>query len=66
MEHVDIDDVDPNPHDAALHADRRPIAGALTLDGAALTRYVLEPGERFSGSIHAHAGPNCGATMDRE
>ena len=54
MEHVSIDDVDSNPYDDDLHAERRALADPLDIGHVALTRYVLEPGDRFSGSIHAH------------
>ncbi|MXV64546.1 cupin domain-containing protein [Natronorubrum sp. JWXQ-INN-674] len=53
MEHVAIDDIDSEPYDD-LHADRRSLTDPLGADGVAITRYVLEPGERFSGSVHAH------------
>ena len=55
MERVSIDEIDPEPHDAALHADRRELTEPLGVDGIAIARYALEPGERFSGSVHAHA-----------
>ncbi|WP_137289315.1 cupin domain-containing protein [Natronorubrum halophilum] len=54
MKHIAIDDVEPNPYDEEIHADRRPLADPLHAEGVAITRYVLEPGERFSGSVHAH------------
>ncbi|MEY7848907.1 cupin domain-containing protein [Natrarchaeobius sp. A-rgal3] len=55
MERVSIDDVDPEPNDPSLHTDRRDLTESLSADGVAIVRYVLAPGERFSGSIHAHA-----------
>ncbi|RKD95796.1 cupin domain-containing protein [Halopiger aswanensis] len=55
METVSIDDLEPEPDDEELHTDRRDIAAPLNADHVAIVRYVLEPGERFSGSVHAHA-----------
>ena len=54
MRHLAIDDVGSDPYDEDLHTDRRPLADPLGTDHLAITRYVLEPGERFSGSVHAH------------
>lgn len=54
MERIAIDDVDPEPYDEDLHADCRDLADPLGTEHVAITRYVLEPGERFSGSVHAH------------
>ena len=54
MERVAFDDLEPEPHDE-YHADRRDLSAALGTEGVAIARYVLEPGERFSGSVHAHA-----------
>ncbi|SEP91726.1 cupin domain-containing protein [Natrinema salaciae] len=53
MEHVAIDDVEPTPVDD-YHADVRALTDPLATDDVAVTRYVLEPGERFSGSVHTH------------
>lgn len=55
MEHVAFDDLEPDPYDETLHTDRRPLTGPLGAEHVAIVRYVLEPGERFSGSVHAHA-----------
>ncbi|ELZ20128.1 cupin [Haloterrigena salina JCM 13891] len=55
MRHLAIDDVDSDPYDEELHTDRRALADPLGTNHLAITRYVLEPGERFSGSVHAHA-----------
>ncbi|APX98029.1 cupin domain-containing protein [Natronorubrum daqingense] len=54
MEHVTIDEVESDPLDEKIHTDRRALGEALGADHLAITRYVLEPGDRFSGSIHAH------------
>ncbi len=53
MEHVSIDEVEPTPYDGC-HSDRRALADPLGTTDVAITRYVLEPGERFSGSVHTH------------
>jgi len=55
MRKVAIDEVEPDPADEDYQSDRRALTGPLNLQGVALSRYVLEPGERFSGSVHAHA-----------
>ncbi|SDK79141.1 cupin domain-containing protein [Natronorubrum texcoconense] len=54
MNRVAIGDLEPKPYDDELHGDRRPLTEPLGTDHVAITRYVLEPGERFSGSVHAH------------
>jgi uncharacterized cupin superfamily protein len=51
MEHVDPDDVDPI---AMGEADRRGLSDPLNLSDFAMNRYVLDPGEGFSGGLHAH------------
>ncbi|OIB58364.1 cupin [Natrialba sp. SSL1] len=53
MEHISIDDIESAPYDD-LHTGRRDLATALGTDHLAITHYVLESGERFSGSVHAH------------
>ncbi|MDJ1432981.1 cupin [Halostagnicola sp. A-GB9-2] len=53
MERVSIDEVEPTPDDDC-HSDRRALADPLGTSNVAITRYVLEPGERFSGSVHTH------------
>jgi len=52
MEHVSIDDVEP----AALggDTDRRGLADPLGATDVAVNRYALDPGENFSGGLHAH------------
>ncbi|MFC4542707.1 cupin domain-containing protein [Halosolutus amylolyticus] len=55
MEHVSIDEIDPDPYEDAWQSDRRPLSDPLNATSVAITRYALEPGERFSGSVHAHA-----------
>lgn len=54
MRKVAIDNVDPEPYDSALHSDRRELTGPLNTSNVAISRYALEPGERFSGSLHTH------------
>jgi len=54
MEHVSVDDIDPESYDGDLHTDRYQLSDPLGAEHVAITRYVLEPGERFSGSIYAH------------
>jgi len=51
MEKVSIDDVESR---AMGDADRRALADPLGTTGFAINRYRLEPGERFSGGLHAH------------
>ncbi|MCU4742869.1 cupin domain-containing protein [Natronoglomus mannanivorans] len=53
MKIVSIEDVESTP-DADAHTDRRALAEPLNTSEVAITRYVLKPGERFSGSVHAH------------
>ncbi|WP_049927583.1 cupin domain-containing protein [Halopiger goleimassiliensis] len=55
MEHVAFDAVDPQPYDGDWQTDRRPLTESLGAEHVAITRYVLDPGERLSGSVHAHA-----------
>lgn len=52
MEHISIDDVKPSA--AKSDIDQRKLADPLNTSEIAINRYVLEPGERFSESLHAH------------
>ena len=53
MERVDTDDVTPvSAGDSDL--DRRALSDPLGTTDLAINRYVLEPGEGFSGGLHAH------------
>jgi mannose-6-phosphate isomerase-like protein (cupin superfamily) len=54
MELVSIDDVEPHPADEAYQSDRRVLTDPLNAAHLSIVRYALEPGERFSGSVHAH------------
>ncbi|MGZ0746540.1 cupin domain-containing protein [Haloparvum sp. AD34] len=55
MRKVVIDDVDPAPDDTDRSRERRDLTDPLGAANVAVSRYVLDPGERFSGSLHAHA-----------
>jgi mannose-6-phosphate isomerase-like protein (cupin superfamily) len=52
MEHVSVDDVEPQSMGGDV--DRRGLADPLGATDVAINRYVLEPGEGFSGGLHAH------------
>ncbi|WP_323191424.1 cupin domain-containing protein [Halostella sp. PRR32] len=55
MEKVSIDDVEPSTFDPENRThDRRGLTEPLNAGDVAVARYVLEPGERFSGALHAH------------
>jgi mannose-6-phosphate isomerase-like protein (cupin superfamily) len=55
METVSIDDVDPKTWDPENRThDRRALTEPLNASNLSIVHYVLEPGERFSGSVHAH------------
>lgn len=54
MERVSIEDVDPTTTDDHRSHDRRVLTDALGTSDVAVVHYALEPGERFSGSTHAH------------
>jgi len=55
MEKAAIDVVDPETFDPESRThDRRKLTGPLNASDVSLVRYVLEPGERFSGALHAH------------
>ena len=54
MEKISIDDIDPGTFDTEIHGDRRSLSDPLDTSDIAITYYVLEPGERFSGSVHTH------------
>ena len=52
MEKVSIGDVEPNAFGSDI--DRRGLSAPLGTTDLALNRYRLDPGERFSGGMHAH------------
>ena len=54
MEHVDFDEVTPEPNPMGVHEDRRPVGRLLGAEDVALVYYELEPGESFSGGMHRH------------
>ncbi|MEF8781968.1 MAG: cupin domain-containing protein [Haloarculaceae archaeon] len=54
MEKVSIDGVEPGTTDDHRTHDRRALTDALNTSDVAVVHYVLEPGERFSGSFHTH------------
>jgi len=54
MRKVSIDAVDPES-DEGVYTDRRSLTGPLNTDNVAVAQYRLDPGERFSGAVHAHA-----------
>jgi hypothetical protein len=54
MKKISINDVDPGTFDTEIHADRRSLSEPLNTSDVAITYYVLESGERFSGSVHTH------------
>jgi mannose-6-phosphate isomerase-like protein (cupin superfamily) len=52
MEHVSADEIEPQAMGDDI--DRRGLAEPLGATDVAINRYVLEPGEAFSGGLHAH------------
>ncbi len=52
MERVSFENIDPEPEDGG--GERRSLTDSLGTEHVSINRYVLEPGERFSGSVHAH------------
>ncbi|PSQ00871.1 cupin [Halobacteriales archaeon QS_4_69_31] len=52
MEKVSIDDVEASAFGSDI--DRRGLSNPLGTTDMALNRYRLDPGERFSGGLHAH------------
>ena len=52
MEKVSIDDIEANAFGSDI--DRRGLSDPLGTTDFALNRYRLNPGERFSGGMHAH------------
>ncbi|MEF8888305.1 MAG: cupin [Haloarculaceae archaeon] len=55
MEHVSIGEVESVPHFLGANSHRKPLARAVEGMGFACTYFELEPGESFSGGLHAHA-----------
>lgn len=54
MEKVPIEDVEHVPHPAGITGVRRPMSRALAATEVAIIHLVLEPGDAFSGGLHAH------------
>ena len=52
MESVRVRDVEPSPTETG--AERRTLADPLGATNIAVNHYILEPGERFAASLHAH------------
>jgi len=52
MEHVDVSTIEPDGMGEDL--DRRGLTGALGTTDLAANYYALDPGEAFSGGLHAH------------
>lgn len=52
MDRVSIDEVEVERADGS--GECRSLTNPLAAENVAINRYVLEPGERFSGSVHAH------------
>jgi len=52
MERISIDEVEPSAFGSDV--DRRGLSEPLGTTDVALNRYRLDPGERFSGGLHAH------------
>jgi mannose-6-phosphate isomerase-like protein (cupin superfamily) len=54
MEKVAIDEVDIEVSPLEVHSVRRPVSRALGTTDFAMNYFELEPGESFSGGLHAH------------
>jgi mannose-6-phosphate isomerase-like protein (cupin superfamily) len=56
MRKVTVDDVEPRARGPGDEADMdvRALADPLGTEDVAINRYALEPGEAFSGGMHAH------------
>jgi quercetin dioxygenase-like cupin family protein len=54
MEKVAIDEVDIELSPLGVHSVRRPVSQALGTTDFAMNYFELEPGESFSGGLHAH------------
>lgn len=54
MRKVAIEDVDNVPSPLGVHSVRRPVSDALGTEHFAMNHLELEPGESFSGGLHAH------------
>ena len=54
MEKVEINEVRNEVNPMEVHEVRRPVSDALGTDHFAMNYFELEPGESFSGGLHAH------------
>lgn len=54
MEKVAVDDVRNEVNPLQVHDVRRPVSDALGTEHLALNYFELEPGDSFSGGLHAH------------
>ena len=54
MERVSLDEIEPDSADPDRRSDRRPLSDRLGTTDVSIAHYTLEPGERFSGSLHTH------------
>jgi len=54
MEKVAIEEVDLELNPLKVHSVRKPVSRALDAEHFAMNYFELEPGESFSGGLHAH------------
>ena len=54
MEKVSIDEVDIVNNPLGVHSVRKPVSRELGTEDFAMNYFELEPGESFSGGLHAH------------
>lgn len=54
MEKVRIDDVENELSPLGVHSVRKPVSTALGTTDFAMNYFELDPGESFSGGLHAH------------
>jgi uncharacterized cupin superfamily protein len=54
MERVAIEDVETERNPLEVHSVRKPVSRALGTEHFAMNYFELEPGESFSGGLHAH------------
>lgn len=54
MRKVSVDDVDNERSPLGVHSVRRPVSDALGTEQFAMNFFELQPGESFSGGLHAH------------
>ncbi|NHN48490.1 cupin domain-containing protein [Halostella sp. JP-L12] len=54
MEKVAIDEVENQVNPMKVHSVRRPVSRELGTEEFAMNYFELEPGESFSGGLHAH------------